>query len=371
MKLKFRMSLMIITVLLVVIAAISIILLRRASGMQTKSAARSAENLASAYAMDLRRRFEIYMQTAVVLSQTFDGYDKLDPSERRPDYNDTMRTVLDDNPDYLGIFTAWKPNALDGLDAQYAGTPGTDAGGQYISWFNRNNGDITLEAYEGYRESLDALDHYRTISNPRFQRVEDRDILVVDVTVPITSDETGELEGLVGVNIDISAMEEIVGTIKPFETGMATVYSNDGTVAAHNVHEKTGFSIEVDRDLYKDKTEEVLAAIQEGRTYKLETHSDSHDDDLHIIMHPFVIAETKTPWSLMVAIPMDKVLEEVHELTAFTIGLSLIILLLVGVGLFFLISAIVKPIVTVALTLKDISEGEGDLTKTDQPQFQG
>jgi methyl-accepting chemotaxis protein len=58
--------------------------------------------------------------------------------------------------------------------------------------------------------------------------------------------------GLVGININISPMQDIVNGIKPYETGIATVYANNGMVAAHNIPDRTGKSLfEADRSLYE------------------------------------------------------------------------------------------------------------------------
>jgi methyl-accepting chemotaxis protein len=65
----------------------------------------------------------------------------------------------------------------------------------------------------------------------------------------------------------------------------------------------------------------------------------------------------------MVGVPIDNMLEEITAMTIFSIILGLISSVIVAVIIFVLISKITKPIVNVSQTLKDISEGEGDLTR--------
>jgi len=55
---------------------------------------------------------------------------------------------------------------------------------------------------------------------------------------------------------------------------------------------------------------------------------------------------------------------EVHEMTRFAIILAAIAIAMSAAIIFFVLSRTVKPIVNVAETLKDISEGEGDLTRS-------
>ncbi|WP_041611031.1 methyl-accepting chemotaxis protein [Treponema primitia] len=363
MKLRVRLSILVIAIMVAVISVISVVILSRASEMQTETAIESTTNMANMYAMDLRRRFETYMQTAILLSQIMKDYESVDLSQRRIRYNGIIRSVLVENPSYLGIFTIWKPNALDGRDAEFANTPGTDETGRYISRYHRDSGLITLSLFDAYNETLEGASGVMSIANPVWREARGSTVLVVDVTVPIVSSQ-GEMVALVGINIDISAMQDIVSGIKPYGTGIATVYSNDGTVAAHNIPARTGqHMVETDTPLFKDYTSLALECIQQGKPVNFQGHSPALDVDLQIIIEPFTVSETTTPWSIMIAIPMDKVLEDVQALTFFTIILSLVAMIAAGVIIFFVAGSIAKPIVNVSRTLKDISEGEGDLTK--------
>jgi methyl-accepting chemotaxis protein len=66
----------------------------------------------------------------------------------------------------------------------------------------------------------------------------------------------------------------------------------------------------------------------------------------------------------MIASSEDFLLKDVRSMTVFTIILSVIAVVLATVIVYFTVSITTNPIVKVAETLKDISEGEGDLTKT-------
>jgi methyl-accepting chemotaxis protein len=43
-----------------------------------------------------------------------------------------LQQVLLAKPELVGVWNDWAPNALDGMDAQYANTPGTDSSGRYV-----------------------------------------------------------------------------------------------------------------------------------------------------------------------------------------------------------------------------------------------
>jgi methyl-accepting chemotaxis protein len=65
----------------------------------------------------------------------------------------------------------------------------------------------------------------------------------------------------------------------------------------------------------------------------------------------------------MIGIQEDYILQEVNSMRDFTILIALVCVLLTAVIVFFVVTSVTKPIVTVTNTLKDISEGEGDLTR--------
>jgi methyl-accepting chemotaxis protein len=83
-----------------------------------------------------------------------------------------------------------------------------------------------------------------------------------------------------------------------------------------------------------------------------------------MILYPFTIGETGVSWSLMLGTDRNEILKEVTAMTIFTIIIAVVAVILMAVIVFVVSSGVAKPIVHVTLTLKDISEGEGDLTKT-------
>ena len=68
-------------------------------------------------------------------------------------------------------------------------------------------------------------------------------------------------------------------------------------------------------------------------------------------------------WIVVSAIPQAVVFKEVSEAIRNTIIIAVVLMTLIVVMLVVVIRRITKPIVTIAYALKDISEGEGDLTR--------
>ena len=89
------------------------------------------------------------VSTARQLADTFAGMRELGIKDRRL-FDEILRETLAQNPQYLGVWSVWEPNALDGRDRDFANSPGHDATGRFIPLWNRGGGKIHLEPNIGY-----------------------------------------------------------------------------------------------------------------------------------------------------------------------------------------------------------------------------
>ena len=74
--------------------------------------------------------------TARTLAQSFEGMKHVKTPDR--DVMDMMQErLLENNPKFLGVWTCWAPNALDGKDTAFANKAGYDCTGRYIPLLER------------------------------------------------------------------------------------------------------------------------------------------------------------------------------------------------------------------------------------------
>src|SRR4051794_29681517 len=88
------------------------------------------------------------ISTARALAGTFSAMRELGITDRRL-FDGILRETLAQNPQYLGVWSVWEPNALDGRDRDFANAPGHDGTGRFIPLWNRRGG-IHLEPNVGY-----------------------------------------------------------------------------------------------------------------------------------------------------------------------------------------------------------------------------
>jgi methyl-accepting chemotaxis protein len=374
MKLKYRLSLIVIAVVVAIVAAISILLLSRASSMQMAAAKESQERLAAGQALIIQMRYEYYLRIAHVLADTLADFDKAEAGRQRNRFDQFMESVLWSEERLISVFVVFKPNTIDpGLDPSFAGMPGCTETGQWANWYTRQSGEIEHLTYNDIAAVMNVINgpdaRKELIYDPVPQTLAGKNTYRVTVTVPVIYRQTNEVVGRIGVDINTAytqpAVDNIIKNSKTKEVNAMTVYSNNGTIIASSAAEEVGQPLkDAQNALYEKNTGSAQEAVLRGREQTFSAYSKVLKTNLELILYPFTIGETGIYWSLMLGTARAKILEEVTSLTIFTIVLAAAATLVAAVIIFFLSVSITKPIVNMALTLKDISEGEGDLTKT-------
>jgi len=206
------------------------------------------EQLGHRYAIDIRGQLDDVLEVAeglrgAMLSARRTGVLDRDLA------NQLIRDTLENHAEYLGVWSGFEPNAFDGRDADFAGGPGTDASGRFLSYWNRGGGTIVLEALSGYDEPGNG-DYYQipkttlrpALIEPYSYVVAGEEVLVTSVAVPIVEDD--HFLGVVGIDIRLDGIWEQLKDIRPFETGAVYLISNAGNWVAFEKTELLGKPIE-------------------------------------------------------------------------------------------------------------------------------
>src|SRR5215510_800732 len=121
MKIKFKLSVIVIALMVIVIAGLSIIQLRQASGISMDLSLRGLGDLAYQQATYWKGREDSHMRALSTLATTMGHYQDYEPNERRDTFDRILQAFLTHEPTFILAWTTWKSNALDGMDEQYIG----------------------------------------------------------------------------------------------------------------------------------------------------------------------------------------------------------------------------------------------------------
>ena len=298
-----------------IIVAYSTVTLTGVARSAREKAIRSAEMHATAVtqriAGEIKARVEVALDSARTLAQALSGVkDKESPVKLgREEVNSILKIVLDRNPQFVGTYTLWEPDAFDGKDREFANAEGHDATGRFIPYWSRNQaGEIAVEALLDY-EKEGPGDYYQipkktkneAIIDPYIYPVQGKDTLITSLVVPIMVGNT--FYGIAGIDLTLGFLQETVDDTKQLYEGTAkiAIISNNGTLAAYTG--KSDLAGKHMKDVYED-WEQQIGSIQKGKAVTLKK------DTWIAAFVPLKIGEATTPWSVSIKIPTAQITAE-------------------------------------------------------------
>ena len=94
------------------------------------------------------------VSTARTLAATFAAMRELGISDRHL-FDDILRQTLAHNRQYLGVWTVWEPNALDGRDREFANKPKNEKRNRMILHYDTQDGARVV--LTGINENKDSI----------------------------------------------------------------------------------------------------------------------------------------------------------------------------------------------------------------------
>jgi methyl-accepting chemotaxis protein len=295
-----------------------------------------AEEVAYRYSNEIKAEIEVSLDTARAMAQTFEGIKNSGTPDRK-EADNILKNILEKDTRYTGVWTLWEPNAFDGKDSEFANSKGHDSTGRYLPYWNRGNGSIDVEAivdyesgefYNGPKET-----GKETILNPYKYPISGEEVIMSSIVVPVFNND--QFVGVAGIDIILDTFQDKIASIKPYETGYASLIANDGTYVADK-NTKNIFK--------KEKDANVLNAIAKGTSYSKTYFSDYLDEETYTVYAPIYMGSTETPWSLAINVPMNKILEKSNAIKNYSIIIMFTAMLITLVAIYFISISIVNPI---------------------------
>jgi methyl-accepting chemotaxis protein len=315
----------------------------------------------------LSKWFEEYIGAARTLAEIMEGYEEIPPSERRGYFDLMLKRVLIAHPELNDVWANWAPNALDGMDSEYANTPGTDETGRYISSWHYLNGAPQLAAITAFDWdtvlSLNITVEYIIDPAKYINPITGQTDFTVVIVIPVRNN--GAIVGYVGTTVKVPAIQLIADDIKPFGDGYAFVFSSGGIVAAHTDPERLGKNMkETETSTFGPFLDTMVNAVTKGTGASFFYQPPQSDTVIQYYSVPFSIGNVPQPWTLVVAVSRNTIMAPVYNMLRICLIIGFLAIAFILAGVFLMARSISHPINHLALMLKDISEGEGDLTKT-------
>ena len=366
MKIGVKLILIISLVNLVGIGGLTIAATLFSSSQISELAGENAGNITEVTAKEVKAFLEVPLDEMRSLVNLMIYIDDITTAENRRDLvNFMLRSLMVKNPDFVGAWAVYEPNALDGRDADFRNTQGSDSTGRFASYWTNDNGRIGLSVLEGYTTA----EYYTTslksgreyLVEPYYENIGGKQVLITSVTVPIVKD--GRTVGVAGVDLELTDIQNMILKIKPFGDGYAAIYSSGGIIVSHPHEDRLGKKIEdVASGLFTNRMGALLQSLKNGTVFHETLNSQEHNAKMIVLTRPFNIGNDEDTWMAVTVVPYNTVMAQVQQMTMVLMILGVLILAVITVIIFFVARSITAPIKSMESVLEFI--GNGDFTQT-------
>jgi methyl-accepting chemotaxis protein len=350
-----RLVIGVLVLLVLSIASVVTMLSVQASAELQSASFSDAGHVAGINAKQIQQQFQNAERDGHLLAQVLASLAQLDP---RRDVADLVhRKLLQEHPEYLGVWSVWEPNAF-GPDARYlGGSANADKTGRYVPYWHRNGDGVAVEAVAGYDDPSQNFWYTdgqkvgaERISEPYVYSVAGKDLMTTSANIPIKID--GVFVGMAGIDLMLADVQRDITAIRPFGAGRATLLASTGAVVASGTGAAVG--------------QPLKGAIGDlaNRAHISATHAEAKVNGVTqlLVAVPVVLNPSDT-WILVLSIPESRVLAPVAALRIRALLLALVALLLSGLVALLIARTITLPIIHLRDRMRDIADGEGDLTQ--------
>ncbi|WP_240230999.1 methyl-accepting chemotaxis protein [Devosia lacusdianchii] len=279
----------------------------------------------------------------------------------RATYDAVLRGALERNTELLGTWSGWEPNALDGKDAQFVNTTGTDASGRYVPYWNRGSGSVAVEALLDYDDQTagayyqvpKALDRLAAIE-PYNYSVGGVDTLIMSFGAPIKAG--GTYLGTAGVDLSLADLGARLAAIKPLGTGNVAVVTASGIVVAHPDAALLGKPLDAADPLANLVANALTAGSAEAGS------ADGSGVAMNNIAQPITVGTASDQWVVISSVPEATLAATVNEVRLTIAGLAALCVLVACAILFMLLRGMLgKPLGALTATVETVAGGNHDV----------
>ena len=226
------------------------------------------------------------------------------------------------------LWCTFEPNALDGLDAHYIDSPGSNEFGVFEPWFAE--GDMatspTLD-YESIYYILPKETKHEAVTDPYWDEVNGKNTLMISFSAPIMLQD--KFIGVVGTDFYIDDLNELLAET-PNLVGSCKLVTDKGIILIHDNPELIGTP---END---DYYETIMGKLSEETMY--DVFDTSKRNDVYKVYVPIHFGRIEKPCLFVVEVPADQIYAEARK----TVGTLIIFLTLLALSIYYYMMMIEK-----------------------------
>jgi methyl-accepting chemotaxis protein len=349
---------------------IALIQLNQATEIALDLSKQSAIYLARQRAQYWTGRMGGYLETLSTMSDILGNYENIAPAERRNQFRSSLMAVMENQPDFIRLFTVWKPNAMDGMDTQYIGRAGTTATGQVAFSITREYGDLRIITSTIVNEAMAFINgpdsRKQNVAEPGRMTVAGKDVYAVRLMLPVINPRTNEVVACVGCQLNIDMIQPLVeNTVKAFEQiALAGIYADNGFILGHRWPDRVTKMFKEAEVQFGEFSDAAFEAVKAGKEFDCFSYAPLLHTHVQLSIVPITIGNSGVTWSEMIGVQETYIMKDIVKMRTFTFILMGLAIVAASLIIYFVLGTVTKPIIHVSESLREIAEGEGDLTRT-------
>lgn len=218
-----------------------------------------------------------------------------------------LKELLVGNPNLIGMWAGFEPNAWDKKDSAYIGKEWHDKTGRFVPYWSYKNNSPYITALLDYEKPGDG-DYYlvplkrkkETIIEPYIYPVAGIPTLMTSLTFPLIENEV--VIGISGVDIGLKKLKDFVDKIKPYESSQAYIVSSGGNWVTHPDDSLISKSAQFDFE-----HESIKSAISKGEALSVTGKDPKSHVEFIVNTFPISLGQSDTSWALLIKTPTSEV----------------------------------------------------------------
>jgi sigma-B regulation protein RsbU (phosphoserine phosphatase) len=268
-----------------------------------------------------------------------------------------LRKTVESNPEIYGSFIAFEPYASNAKQSLYAPYYYREKGKIAFSRLDESYIDYPYPYWDWYQipRELGKLEW----SEPYFDEGAGN-ILISTCSLPFYKESNGtkQLQGIVGSDISLEALTELISSVKILKTGYAALLTRNGVILAHPMKDaimnETFFSIaEARNDPYLRELGRKMIRGESGFVH--------YQSLVGFTSWMYYAPIPSTGWTLAVVFPEAELLENVRKLSMTMAAMGFGGILLLTLAVIGIARAIIRPLQILTAATDQVASGNFDV----------
>ncbi len=309
-------------------------------------------------ALQIKNILDKTLESTNTLSKSFMESRRLERSIRDSLNEGVLINITKSNEDYLSLWLVWE---MKTFDKNYKKKNGRFRNFTVklnnITKYYSTIADTTNDEYDN--------DYYRTrkakkqnVTNPYYDVItpELKGVLMISMITPLV--ENDEFLGLIGIDVSLDKVQQIVQKINPFSSSTAYLVASNNLLVSHT--DKNLFNknlLEINKENEAEYTE-AMKNISNKLSYGFEKKDLNIKQSVYVSFVPIPLGDDGKVWALVTETPLSILTKESDRLFIITIFVGLLGLGALLLTLYFPLNNIAKSIVEVSIFSEKISKGD-------------